>query len=754
MKKERDEDERNNELQKAFTQTVFIPETTQAVTGTNDGQLVVWDISLILEDMTDPDQRREIKTINLLNVSGKNEERKIGISVLMSCPDLLVIGATNGHVRFYDYQFRIVAWFENDKIGEVTSISLCHKKKQYRAIDQKQAGSTNDHYFDCPDFIVVDKNAKIVEMKAAMFNETTSLKDTGDVKKGLESNPVDQNGNRILVLESIPGRVNAISSRPDSTQIAISCDNSSFIYQWDFAKKEYQLSRIDTFAPSSTAGSPVERPTTLQYSPDGEWLVVATTLKNLHCCRVKKDFKWQKNILAISLKKTVKGLYITFAESSDYFAIIDDHSCVSLYRLQTEKSGDSEWVFNGRLKSHMSDVNDVCFVEMFENGQNMRLMLYSVGDDKYLVEYDVKASTIDNLAHSEPFKIEHEVVPTSCVWYPVNHLKEPILMIATTDYKIKLWNVKGPTKVCVATLLGPTYGGPINKMLYLRRKEEDHFKYVAYTTAEKIAGVIKLPMDGNPNKTMGLIAHPNRISSMTATSDGKFLFSSGYDDIGIVNMWFVNYAAIDEQDKMAAGDGNPLDVYPNLLEGGKDGQIFRDLKDFFYFAQIDSNKGNPTKAKKLDGKIPYDQVPNLMRALGYYPTNQEAQNMMNEVLYSKRHLGDKVEENLVLDTFVKLFINHRPVYGLTHNLIKQMVTSLANREGKYSREQFIKDMTTRGDKFTNEELKRYLGVLYGEGEPSEILPQQIDSEFLIEKLLGMEDDNEDEPAEFVPDHSN
>jgi len=28
-------------------------------------------------------------------------------------------------------------------------------------------------------------------------------------------------------------------------------------------------------------------------------------------------------------------------------------------------------------------------------------------------------------------------------------------------------------------------------------------KYVAYSTKEKIIGIIKLPLDGNPNKTMG-----------------------------------------------------------------------------------------------------------------------------------------------------------------------------------------------------------------------------------------------------------
>ena len=40
-------------------------------------------------------------------------------------------------------------------------------------------------------------------------------------------------------------------------------------------------------------------------------------------------------------------------------------------------------------------------------------------------------------------------------------------------------------------------------------------------------GLIKLPLEGNPNHTMGLIAHPGKISDITATSDGKLLITSG-----------------------------------------------------------------------------------------------------------------------------------------------------------------------------------------------------------------------------------
>ncbi len=61
---------RPNELKSQigrFTQTVFIPTSQQAVTATVDGNIVVWDISLIVDDNSEPDDRRAIKAVQLNN---------------------------------------------------------------------------------------------------------------------------------------------------------------------------------------------------------------------------------------------------------------------------------------------------------------------------------------------------------------------------------------------------------------------------------------------------------------------------------------------------------------------------------------------------------------------------------------------------------------------------------------------------------------------------------------------------------------
>jgi WD40 repeat protein len=95
---------------------VFIPNSPQAVTGTKEGVIIVWDISLIMEDYTQPEERRAIKTVNLMNNPNKIDQMKkntasTAISVLKIEDRFLVVGSSNGSVRFYDDQYRIEAWF-------------------------------------------------------------------------------------------------------------------------------------------------------------------------------------------------------------------------------------------------------------------------------------------------------------------------------------------------------------------------------------------------------------------------------------------------------------------------------------------------------------------------------------------------------------------------------------------------------------------------------------------------------------------
>lgn len=195
------------------------------------------------------------------------------------------------------------------------------------------------------------------------------------------------------------------------------------------------------------------------------------------------------------------------------------------------------------------------------------------------------------------------------------------------------------------------------------------------------------------------------------------------------------------------------DPYPNFLEGGHEGQTYKDLKDFFYYAQIRAKDENTTKARKLDAMVPLRSLSEMMRALGYYPTQKEIDNMVNEIKYSKVQDNIPEVQELGINEFLKLFVNHRPVYGITRNMIEDSMKELAQGRKSIKREDLIDLLTKEGEKMSQAELKSSLNVLLGDGNFEDILPEDIDMNFLLDELLGFEDlDDQTRDQIYSVDH--
>lgn len=95
-----------------YTQSTFLNKSTMAVTATTAGYVIVWDIceALCKENEVKTD-RRKIKTVQLLNNKKETSDKDI-INFLINYNDYIVIGSGDGAIKFYDYKFIIVRWFE------------------------------------------------------------------------------------------------------------------------------------------------------------------------------------------------------------------------------------------------------------------------------------------------------------------------------------------------------------------------------------------------------------------------------------------------------------------------------------------------------------------------------------------------------------------------------------------------------------------------------------------------------------------
>jgi len=157
---------------------------------------------------------------------------------------------------------------------------------------------------------------------------------------------------------------------------------------------------------------------------------------------------------------------------------------------------------------------------------------------------------------------------------------------------------------------------------------------------------------------MGVIGHPGNMQDIRVAKSGEFIFTTGGTDLTI-NGWKYNATPLVEA-VTNGGKGN--DAFLSLLEDGREGLMYQEMVNFFYYAQIKSKDENTTKVKlffthkqqrTLGESVPTKLVSGLMAAMGYYPSIQELENIKNEVKYSKFSETEKTTDNITFDMFVK-----------------------------------------------------------------------------------------------------
>ncbi|NXD40293.1 CF251 protein, partial [Copsychus sechellarum] len=695
-----------------FSQSVFHFNDTQALTGTSAGKLVVWDMD---NPRTLPEELpAKPHGVTATKVVSMQKQSLTVLQVLESC---IVTGDVQGQVKFYDGQLRLLTVYSHDNVGPIRSISFSTVLRDPPSAPPGGSQPFLTSWSDSSNSVslTLNRNFILSTSDATMLHVATD----------------STNFERIM--EEAKKAVNAIACHPQEPLVAVG-SHCGLLKVWEYKQTKYLVSRIFTEAGIQC----------LSYDPEGHFLAAGFTdgsvyiLDAISLQSICKEFQFSQGAVT----------HISFSHDSKYLATADENYSVTVYR-RVLQNGSRCWEHLAGLDSHYKPIRSILF-GVHPDSNEPRLL--SLGEDRQLVEYDLKSSIKDHLVVTHRDRLEQDAVPLCLTWYP-QLSTESFLLTANNCYKMKLYNTT--TKMCRKTLLGPTYGSPLEKIQILPRTSsaDPQQHYLVYITKDKV-GLQMLPIDGNPHRSSAFICHPDGASDFAMSHDGRYIFTAGGKERTFMK-WKVNLHALDAAAFLGGEDMIP---FYNLLDGGRDGKFFRELEDFFYYVQLCSQGIKTLERRQVSTHIPLEEIPSVMRAIGFYPSEEEIEEMINEVKFSKyADTGEEVTK-INLEDFIKLYINHRSALSLSMKTIQRafQVLGYDNKGDKViDREDFMLLLQCRGEKMTEDELAECLTTLLGRRArkggseldtcdltgaaalTEEEIPAEITAEIFVRDILGL-----------------
>jgi WD40 repeat protein/Ca2+-binding EF-hand superfamily protein len=664
-----------------FVHSLYIPATSQAITTTDGGYVVLWDV----------DSAECLKYIKIFDSA---------ITSACMTPDgrTFVGGGQCGTIRYYDTDIRLVGWNDDVVSGPITSISFTNAKESGygRRRSSLTALGLEKNELDIPNYVVGTSNGNIVLVTTDQA--VTSARQ---------------------ILATHAAEVRALAPHPTQPYLAIS-GYSGVLQVWDYSL------RADVVSARLADGVQVSA---LCYSPSGDAIVVGSAAGGVSV------------IDAISLTESTSTsrfnalsdviTHIKFSLDGSCFAVASADHYVGLFRAgkpedpENSDGVETQWLFVGKYQSHSARISDLCFGADV-TGESR---LVSLGEDRMLVEYDLEGSTFGAglLLKGKRTQIEQSAVPLTVNWHPRIDAEE-FFVVTNSELKSKLYNTK--TKQCRKTVLGPHRNLPVDHVVIPPAyPNADSTRVCAYAAGDSV-GMMLLPFDGNAHRSMSVVGHGAKVTALVSSHDGRYLFTAGG---GSVHMWSTHTHILEAAAKLG---GVGVEPFLELVEGGREGELFIDMEDFFYYAQLESQGLNTMGTREVSDRLALEHVPRVFRALGYYPTEQEISNVINEVKFS-RYLDTKTHVmDVDIETLVRLFVNHRPAKGLSMENIEGAFATLTHGVDGISIEDLLTVLQTSGEHVSEEELARHFSVLLSGQRLKDVLPPAITAANFSSGVLG------------------
>merc|ERR1711991_459591 len=203
-------------------------------------------------------------------------------------------------------------------------------------------------------------------------------------------------------------------------------------------------------------------------------------------------------------------------------------------------------------------------------------------------------------------------------------------------------------------------------------------------------------------------------TGLCVSHDGKYLFTAGGRDCA-VHMWQINADVLSAQVEL---QGTSMPAFFDMMEGGADGELMNELREYFYYVQLRRQGLSSMASREVSDRIPIEDVPDLLRAMGFFPTESQVQDILNELKFGPFAATREFGTHADVEDVVRLYLNHRPALGLAPEDLRAAFADICKVEdepsGSLATSELLRILQEQGDALTEDELARTLANLLGE----------------------------------------
>lgn len=364
------------------------------------------------------------------------------------------------------------------------------------------------------------------------------------------------------------------------------------------------------------------------------------------------------------------------------------------------------------IGKHLSHTDAIAYVRFAGADVASRLLTFAA--DRQLTEYDV----VQSLAAGELVMVQRRTYDqTAWVTAALGIDACPAtsggdVLTFDSTMKVKCWHTdddEPSSSMIRRTAVGPLLDGqPVRCACHIpRRAAADGDAFVAFATGGNLLGLHLLPFDGNAFRHVGMMAHPHGVCRMHAAADGRTLFTLGRNDYAIFE-WRIRRRAVYE---CVQRGGAGLMPFCRALPGGRDGWLFREMQDLFYYMQI-LKRGciDSPDEQTVAQALHLADVPDYLRGLGLFLSEFEAHNVLVELSDNRPEMAARVLVSF--GDLVRVYVNHRPTRGYAMAELQAGIKSIAvGNKQLLDRDRLMALCCTKGEPMGRAEAARYLRAL-------------------------------------------